>query len=985
MRVQFGLPVISVLSAALLACARSDGPALQGAERRASGANAGQWSGDSLLAAAQALYGDEQYDSARTLWTIALDSARNARDERTAARVLTRLSNAWWRLGNLARARRHGEEAVALKTRLGMREELAVSYAALGLIAYSEGRNEDAVHMHRSAAEAARAVGDSQSYAKAAGNMALPALDLGDASTSREGSRILREVGRTLDSARFEGNGLANEAMVDIWIGDPAPAIARLDTARQIYRRIRYTTGEENALRQLATAYDLTGEYDRALAALDSAVAIARQRGLREQEAEDLRLIAGVHTALGDHRRALRYFERAERLARQVGLDNDVGNILRGAAVAQLRLRNLRRAAANAHEALRLHTAASEPLEQLDDLLLLAEIAERAKRPASADSNLRVAGALARQIDTRGARIAVAVAEAKVADVRHESRRVLRALREVGEDVARGDLGAAWESSALSARAYMRLGTLDSAVISGRRAIDAVERLRGSLASHSLRSTFVADRADVYCDLVVALLRLGRGEEAFGIADAARSRDLVEHLSAARSDAASGHLPPELIEAEDLLRQIDVLARRLRDTPRRPPTERGATPDTLASAIAERLARARSDYEALLIRAAQRNPRATALLSAREVRLDDVRAALEPGEVLVEYLLASDRLVVFVVDRGGMRVFQSSVSTDALSQRVRLLQDLWGSSRSDWRRGLPVSQALDSILVEPLVREGMLNGARRLLVVPHGVLAQLPFAALQRKSSGRFLAEHFAVIHLPSAASLPHLRRESPTGAERLPAAEGFAPLPNLLPASRSEVAALEASLPRARIATGADASELAVRRALATDAIVHVATHGVLNVRSPMFSRVELARPAGVSSSQNDGRLEVHEIIGLDVRSPLVFFSGCETGARQGWTDEPIRGTGDLTLTQALLAAGASNVVSTLWRIDDEGAAVFARHFYASLRQTSAADAFATAQRTMARGARYASPYYWAGYTLSGDGRIGRRAPQAGASASVP
>jgi hypothetical protein len=147
------------------------------------------------------------------------------------------------------------------------------------------------------------------------------------------------------------------------------------------------------------------------------------------------------------------------------------------------------------------------------------------------------------------------------------------------------------------------------------------------------------------------------------------------------------------------------------------------------------------------------------------------------------------------------------------------------------------------------------------------------------------------------------------------------------------------------------------------------------------MFSRIELSRATDLGF---DGRLEVHEILGMVIGSPLVFFSGCETGAALEWTDDPVSGTGDLTLAQAVLAAGASNVVMTLWRIDDAGAGAFAGRFYRNLGRLPVAEAFAAAQREMAADGRYANPYYWAGYTLSGAARLTPMA-QSAAVASVP
>ena len=120
-----------------------------------------------------------------------------------------------------------------------------------------------------------------------------------------------------------------------------------------------------------------------------------------------------------------------------------------------------------------------------------------------------------------------------------------------------------------------------------------------------------------------------------------------------------------------------------------------------------------------------------------------------------------------------------------------------------------------------------------------------------------------------------------------------------------------------------------------------------------------------------------------LSIRSPLVFLSGCETGAGQAWADDPVRGTADLTLAQAALSAGARNVISTLWRIRDAGGAVFAGRFYSHLQGESVSSALAAAQRESIADPAYSNPFYWAGYVLSGEGRFGE-APQKGSITSV-
>jgi CHAT domain-containing protein len=195
-----------------------------------------------------------------------------------------------------------------------------------------------------------------------------------------------------------------------------------------------------------------------------------------------------------------------------------------------------------------------------------------------------------------------------------------------------------------------------------------------------------------------------------------------------------------------------------------------------------------------------------------------------------------------------------------------------------------------------------------------------------------------------------------------------LAPFPDLLPGSRRELRKVRRLVPAALSLEGSEATESRFRSALTSGATVHVASHGVMNPRNPMFSRIELARGRG--EPQDDGRLEVHELLSLRIRSPIVFLSGCETGVGAAHSTGFERGEDYATLAQAFLYAGAGSVVATLWRIPDDGAAAFAEQFYTRVRALEPAEALAEAQRAMLRDRRYEAPYYWAGYMVSGDGR---------------
>jgi CHAT domain-containing protein len=184
---------------------------------------------------------------------------------------------------------------------------------------------------------------------------------------------------------------------------------------------------------------------------------------------------------------------------------------------------------------------------------------------------------------------------------------------------------------------------------------------------------------------------------------------------------------------------------------------------------------------------------------------------------------------------------------------------------------------------------------------------------------------------------------------------------------SRGEADRVAAMRPGSSALLGDAATEHALRDALESGAIVHVASHGVMDVDSPMFSRIELAR--GTGGSADNGRLEVHELLPLFVASPLVFLSGCETGVGEAWSSRYARAADHATLEQAFLYAGAGTVVATRWRIEDQSAAALADGFYAHLAGGDAAEALAAAQRDLIRTGRYGAPHYWAAYAVSGAG----------------
>jgi CHAT domain-containing protein len=950
---------VSLIAVVLAACrSQGDAPHATGTGQRALSPEA-----VALFLRGDSLY-KRDFDSARIVFDSAIVAAHRDADSATLARALTARGNAAWRLGRYDEAKRIGEEGLALKRRIRLDGELSKSYTGLGLLEQTRGQLDTAHRLFAAGLAAAIAARDSEYVVKSHNNLGLLFTDLGEFDRARAELDTARRIAAARGDGRVETSAAINLGKLELEIGDPTAALGWLRGARARSAALGYFVGEENALGQMARAYAALGEPELAIAYTDSALAIARAHELEEPEADDLHQMAELYLSAGQYRPALSLLDRARALADSLGMLTKLAHISLADAHAYAALGNLRVARARATALVTRLRREGARADELEAELYAAELAQRAGDRAGAEARLDTAAAIAASLGTALARVRLSLARARVLDVRGAPAGVGPVLASIGRDSLFLTADEQTERDALLARARLRLGAVDSAIVAGRRAVAGAERIRARLATGELRAGYMSNRATVYADLVVALLRKGEVDEAFRIADAARGRSLTERLGAESRSLRAGRRTPAA-DLRRLLARIELLTARLRASDSARTRDRGPSELALADTLARQLIDARREYEALLVRVARDEP-AASLLGATAAGAAEVRRSLQAGEALVEFLSTNERLLTFVVTRDGVRWTESPVGGDDLAERVRSARATIASRSA----GDAPLRGLYDLLIAPLERAGMLAGARGHVVVPHGALAYLPIDALVREtpSGARYLVEDYAIVMLASASALPLLRGRATAVAPEQ--ASVLAPLPAELPATRDEASAVVRAS-GARSWVGAAATERVLRDALARGGVVHVASHGANEGRSPMFSGIQLARASDHLTPEDDGRLETHEVLSMTVRSPLVFLSGCETALGPAWTTTFERSDDYVTLAQAFLFAGAQNVVATLWPIDDHSAADLAGRFSRALATASPAEALATAQRELIHGGTYRHPYYWAAYVVSGSGVI--------------
>ncbi|HEX5076507.1 MAG TPA: CHAT domain-containing protein [Gemmatimonadaceae bacterium] len=907
---------------------------------------------ESLRAAGEDRYRRQAYDSAQSIWQVELARAQRAGDPRAEARVRMWLGLAAYRLGDYATARREGDISLAMKRRLGMDDELSRSFNALGLLAWNEGRHLEALRQYDSAIASARRNSDTVGVVRAAANVPLVKQQLGDFDGARRGFEEAIAAAGAIGDDRTQGNALANLATLEIALGGASNAIALLARARAHYVTIGYLTGQANALGQLATAWASLGDLQRAIATADSGLALARAQGLLQEVASDLEVIADLHVQAGNLRLALQRLREADSLDAAIGLVVERGTNLRRMATSLLELGEASASVARAREALAAHSKSDAYAEVVYDRLQLAQSLSRAGDKRAA----RVEGDVASLEAARLANpVAIRDAAAVVARVALDAGEAGRALSGLDRSSDPGSLGD-WRLSDLRAEALLALGRLDDARHEGERAVAALERERASLGIGPLRSAYLANRVGPFSRLVAIHLARGDTVAAFEVAATLPGRSLVERLGGLTHPSTA---IASIAEEERLLARAAALEQEM--------ATQGAAPELVERrrALERALETTRAEYEELL---AHRAPSPDArLLGGTRVSLREVQSQLASDEALLNFVSGPDRVDLFVVRAHSITYRAVSLGDRAIAGRIRVVRELVaGKGRS--AEALEALGEMYDLLVGPALGSRALEGVERIRIVPHGSLVALPFAALRNRATGRFLIEDKVIAYLPSAAALGVMRQPAAAVGHLV----AFAPFAEALPGTIREARAIDRVLGGAELRLGAASSEAALRVALEHGLSVHIASHGEFNAQNPLFSRMVIGRVAA-PDAPNDGRLEVHEILGLHTTSPLVFLSGCETGL--GTSDGPFaQGIEEGSLAQAFLVAGAGSVVATLWPVDDTEAERVAESFYRHVAAgRSPEDALASAQREAIR--RQTGGFTWGAYAVSGTSRANPRA----------
>lgn len=462
-------------------------------------------------------------------------------------------------------------------------------------------------------------------------------------------------------------------------------------------------------------------------------------------------------------------------------------------------------------------------------------------------------------------------------------------------------------------------------------AVEVIERQRATINTEASRIGFVGNKQQVYERLIALLLQQGRVDDAFDYVERSKARALVDML-ASKKDFAGG-AAADADKARAILARLESADAASRLQPPDAEAKDGAT---------RSLALARSEI-------AQVAPELATLVTVTSVPARELRELMAEREALVVYYYQESDLYAFVLRRDGLSAIKLGAA--GLADAVQAFRSAIQNPASDtWRES---ARSLRERLWTPLQPA---LGTRDVIIVPHGALHYLPFAALLAED-GKALVDEFNLRFLPSASVLKYLKAAPPPG-DALMLALGNPDLNDTrldLKHAEEEARALGKLFPKSRVLVRRDASESNFKDASSLFWRIHFATHGKFHAETPLQSGLYLA-----SDGRNDGVLTVGELYSMRLQADLVTLSACETGLGKVANGDDVVG-----LTRGFLYAGSRSIVASLWSVDDRATAALMQAFYEGLTRASKTEALRSAQIRARQD--FPHPFFWAAFQLTG------------------
>lgn len=918
------------------------------------------------------------------------------------------------------------EESEKLFRELNDKQSLAIVLFNTGKALNSLGRHEKALPVFNESLKINRGINSQQGIA---GNLNLignvyaslgqydkPLLYYQDALKINKKLNIPVEIATTLRNI--------GDAYCDLVEHDKA--LTYYQDALDIQKKHNFRFDIALTLTNIGAFYKDLNQYDKALSYYEESLKISRELDNSAMTATNLNNIGNVYANIGKSDAALSYYQQALNLDKRLNSPHKTAITLNNIGMEYFRLNSYEQALNYLREALKIEKKLNNPHNIAARLNNIGAVYLHQKKYREAEEVFVERRSLQSKI-AKTRLIHAGLAEVYLATKRYDE--ALALLKE---------LPPSWRDSS---NRHMEYHTQYGQALKGKGLLkeSAQEFLKAAAIVEDMRQKIVEKteffggggaiaRLTPHRELMAVLSEMALKGEKTG----------EDFMPYGKDPASSAFYFSEFTKARALLETMAGSARKY-DEPEIPSEIKSREADILKelSSIEDGWEAAYSKGEAVFKRLSQRkeelNRELNSLISSIRKKFPAYAAvnypkpmpaedmSLKDNEVLIEFGISNDAVVMFVVRKGGVnRIYKTNISREYLSEKVKKFVEPLNSGRhQDF--SIKLAKELYDMLLSGALKD--VKDSERLIIVPDGILGLLPFESLVVKEGKDykdtlFVTDKWTITYSQSATALALTRLLKPLEAGKTLFAlgnpiydksdpkyiaykqgkpqlliandikqyvyRGITVLPKLditgdtlawedviyptLPETEDEIreiAKLFGVKPEPPdVLLSVSATETNMRKINLRDyRYLHFATHADLPGKVQGIKEPFIILGQVENTGNDDGFLTLSEVLELKLNADMVVLSACSTGKGR-----LMEGEGVANFARAFQNAGARSVVVSLWEVASNEAVEFMKTFYGHLNSGKGRSEALRLSRNEIK-AKYPNPFYWAVFILYGEG----------------
>ncbi|MEM7086707.1 MAG: CHAT domain-containing tetratricopeptide repeat protein [Bacteroidota bacterium] len=342
--------------------------------------------------------------------------------------------------------------------------------------------------------------------------------------------------------------------------------------------------------------------------------------------------------------------------------------------------------------------------------------------------------------------------------------------------------------------------------------------------------------------------------------------------------------------------------------------------------------------------------------------VESIRQKLAENERVVAYALGDSLGYALLLTRDKLELKQLPIPVAELNIEVEVFRDYLLKPFTTKGDALEFQLASTQLFewLFPFDNFELMMEEARLIIIPDGMLQSIPFDALTYSSdlnlSNAYVLSKCEVLYKYSLSIGSRINLLLPT--------KGNSPVGFLLNQfSNDYEIPLSGSLKEAdaikpfygkHIFSDTLASKQSFLEQFDVNSLIHISTHGGISDSGPWLAFY-------------DEHLLLDELYFLKNQKELVVLSACKTSA-----GEYKKGEGTFSIARGFIKAGVKSVLSTLWDVNEKASFEIISAFYENMetgdRKSEALRDSKLGYLQRHQNTSEASPYYWSGFTITGD-----------------